>query len=95
MTANAITRGRMPVLANLAIRSGKPELLAPASSRVVRKASNVITAATLMTAPIAIPATVVTVVTAVTVVTVVIIVFFLSGTLAHDCMVFWHQLKVV
>ncbi len=50
VTTNASNKGKIPILVNLARRKGRLELLAPASSRVVRKAIKVITAATLMAA---------------------------------------------
>ncbi len=70
ITANAITKGKIPTLANLATRKGKRELLVLANSRVVRKPSKV-TVAAILTA-VVIPRTAIAV-TVVIVVTVVII----------------------
>lgn len=57
----------MPILANLARRKDKPELLVLAISRVTRKAIRVITAITLIAALIPKATNVVTVVTVVTI----------------------------
>ncbi len=73
IAVNAITNGKIPMLANLAIRKEKREWLALANSRVVRKAIKVITAAIPIN--VASPKIAI-VVTVVTVVTVVIVVFF-------------------
>src|SRR3990172_10391468 len=70
ITAKAINRGRIPIVASLAMRVDAPETPAPANSRVARKAISAIAAAMLTAVPI--PRTV-TVVTVVTVVIVVII----------------------
>ncbi len=66
-------KGKIPTLANLAMRKGKRESLVLASSWVVRKAIKVVTAAILMAAVIPKAAIVVTVVTVV----IVVIIFLL------------------
>jgi len=68
ITINTIIKGTMPMLANLATRQAKLELLAPASSFMVRKIIKVITAAILSAAVNPKAAIVVTVVTVVMVV---------------------------
>jgi len=71
IAAKAITKGKIPTLANLAIRKDKLELLVLASSRVVRKTIKVATAAILIVTVSPRAAIVVTVVTVVTVVIIV------------------------
>lgn len=76
MTANAITKGTMPTLINLAIRKEEPERAAPISSLLARKIIRLTIAAMLTAVVSPIAAIVVTVVT-VLVVIVIINFFFL------------------
>jgi hypothetical protein len=70
MTAKAITRGKIPILKNLATRMDMLEDAAPATSLTLKKKIRLITAAILTAAVSPMAATVVTVVTVVVVIVV-------------------------